>query len=305
MTHYFHLQTKRLLRHLKDFGVNPAFGIGLVAIVFAGSSIALFSYTQYAPILYVLIGLSVLNCAGSAVRFEMLKSSLTEFDYYKIRFIENLVVTFPFLFFLLIKEAYLETSLLFVLSILFVFSEKTQSIKYKIPTPFTKTPFEFPIGFRKSYLAFIFLYAITSIAVSVGNFNLGIFALLGIMISCMSFYSILEPDYYVWVYNEGPKEFLKTKMKEGVLNSLKSALPVVFTLLVFFPSNYWIVLGFLVLGQLYFIANILLKYAYYPESSEVYQAVLFPILVLFPPLLLFIIPHYYHKSIENLNHITI
>lgn len=305
ITNYFiQLQAKRIIRHLKDFGINPAFGIGLIALVFVGSSYAIFSYTQYAPILYVLIGLSVLNSAGSAIRFEMLKSSLSEFDYFKIRFLENLIMAFPFLIFLLIKQAFLGVSLLFVLSILLVFSEKTQSYNFKIPTPFTKTPFEFPIGFRKSYLAFIFLYGITAIAVSVGNFNLGIFALLGIMLVCMFFYSILEPDYYVWVYNEGPRAFLKIKMKEGVLNSLKSTLPIVIALLIFFPSNYWIVLGFLVLGQLYLIANVLLKYAYYPDNSEVYQAVLFPILFLFPPLLLVVIPFYYQKSIENINHLT-
>lgn len=305
MNYYVQLQFKRILRHLKDFGINPAFGIGLVSLVFVGVSLAIFTYTKYAPILYVLIGLSVLNSTSSAIRFDMLKSSLSEYDYCKIRLIENLIVVFPFVVFLLFKQTYLAALLLIALASLFVFSEKTQTVNFKIPTPFKKTPFEFPIGFRKSYLVFLFLYGITAIAVSVGNFNLGIFALLGIMITCMSFYSIIEPDYYVWVYNEGPKAFLKTKMNEGFLNSLKSALPIVVTLLVFFPSNYWIILGFLVLGQLYFIANILMKYAYYPDSSEVYQAVLFPILILFPPLLLVMIPFYYQKSLENLKHLTV
>jgi hypothetical protein len=252
----------------------------------------------------VLIGLSVLNSTSSAIRFELLKLQLGEFDYLKIRFIENSVVVAPFLIFLFFKQDFLEASLLFVLSSLFVFSEKTKSFNFNLPTPYSKTPFEFPIGFRKSYLAFIFLYGITAIAVSVENFNLGIFTLLGIMLVCISFYSVLEPDYYVWVYNDGPKAFLKNKMKEGVLNILKSALPIVIALLIFFPSNYWIVIGFFVLGQLYLLANILLKYAYYPDNTEVYQAVLFPILVLFPPLLLVVIPFYYQKSLENLNHLT-
>jgi hypothetical protein len=301
---YLQLQTKRILRHLKDFGINPAVGIGLVGLFFLFSSYAIFSYTEYAPLLYVVLALSVVNSSASSIRFEMLKMAFSEFDYYKIRSLENLIVVFPFLAYMLFMQAFLSSILLVVVSLLLVFSEKSQSLNLKIPTPFSKTPFEFTIGFRKSILAYLFLYGITGIAVFVGNFNLGIFALFAMMLVCMMFYSIIEPDYYVWVFNNGAKDFLRTKMKEGVFNGLKSSLPIVIALIIFFPSNAWIVIGFLLLGQLYLIANLLLKYAYYPNNTEVYQAVLFPVLVLFPPLLLFIIPQYYHKSIENLNHIT-
>lgn len=304
MNYYFKLQGIRFIRHLKDFGINPVIGIGLIVLVFIGVSSAIFLYTPYAPILYVVFAISILNSLNSSTRIEMLKVSFDEFNYFKIRVLEHLIAGSPFLFFLLFKKELPSSLLLIVLLVLLACVDKKKSINFKIATPFKNSPFEFPIGFRKYYWVYFIMYFITGIAVYVGNFNLGVFAMLTLILTSFSFYSITEPDYYVWTFNHGPKEFLKTKMKTGFLNGLKGISPIAAILIIAFPSNFWIVLVFALLGQMYLIANIVLKYAFYPSNVEIYQAVLFPLLIFFPPLLFLVIPYYYQKSLENLNHIT-
>lgn len=304
LNYYFKLQGKRFIRHLKDFGINPIIGVGLIALVFIVVSFAIFKYAPYAPLLYVLVGLSILNSMSSFTRIEMLKAAFDEFNYFKIRLLEHIGIVFPFFVFLLIQKELLSSALLLVLSALLAFIDKKKSVKLEIATPFRNSPFEFPVGFRKYYGLYFMMYSITGVAIYVGNFNLGVFAMLAIILTSLSFYSITEPEYYVWTFNYGPQKFLKAKIKTGVLNGLKSISLITITLIVAFPSNFWIVLAFAFIGQLYLVVNILLKYAFYPNNVEIYQAVLFPLLIFFPPLLLLVIPYYYQKSLENLNHIT-
>ncbi|MBK7030860.1 MAG: hypothetical protein IPH45_17355 [Bacteroidales bacterium] len=58
----------------------------------------------------------------------------------------------------------------------FSFTTHNSRWNFTIPTPFSKHPFEFAVGFRKTFLAWLFAYFLTIMAISVGNFNLGVFS---------------------------------------------------------------------------------------------------------------------------------
>ena len=78
-----------------------------------------------------------------------------------------------------------------------------------MPTPFSKNPFEFTTGFRRTLLIFPLAYALTVIAINVDNLNLGIFSILLIFLIVLSFYSKPEEEYYVWVHADTPKSFFE------------------------------------------------------------------------------------------------
>ena len=46
------------------------------------------------------------------------------------------------------------------------------SLNFSMPTPFSKNPFEFTTGFRRTLLIFPLAYALTVIAINVDNLNL-------------------------------------------------------------------------------------------------------------------------------------
>jgi hypothetical protein len=71
------------------------------------------------------------------------------------------------------------------------------NVNVTVLTPFSKKPFEFTAGFRKTFYVFLIAYVLTYIQVSVGNFNLGVFSVLLIGITCFSYYSKVENDYFV------------------------------------------------------------------------------------------------------------
>src|SRR5690606_13828587 len=101
---------------------------------------------------------------------------------------------------LIYKNALTEGCILLIFSvILAAFSHQT-NFNVSIPTPFSKKPFEFSTDFRKSFFIFPFIYALTVIAINVDNLNLGIFSMLLIFLTSLSYYIKPEQDYFVWVH---------------------------------------------------------------------------------------------------------
>jgi hypothetical protein len=56
-----------------------------------------------------------------------------------------------------------------------------------IPTPFSKKPFEFIVGFRSGYLLFALAYFIAVMSVWANNFNLGAFSVMLMFLISLSF----------------------------------------------------------------------------------------------------------------------
>jgi hypothetical protein len=63
--------------------------------------------------------------------------------------------------------------------------------------PLYKYPFEFTVGFRTNYFMFFITYFLAIMAIHVDNFNLGIFSLILVFLSCSAILQIQKNEFYV------------------------------------------------------------------------------------------------------------
>lgn len=289
-----------LCRRFSDDQFPPWLAIALLVLAFFGFSFYLFHKTSYAPYLYVLLAWSMISGLGGKERNDFLRINYTQDTYKKLRLFENLIGVSPFMVFLFWKLMILPASILILGAILLSFVRWSLGSPYVLPSPFSKRPFEFTIGFRKSYFLYFGIYILTIIAVSVGNFNLGFFCLLAVFGVSMSHYGYSEPFYYVWIYNFNARQFLFHKTKTALLHSSTLALPIIILLIVVFPLEIGIIFLSLVIGWAFLIFMIVSKYSTYPAEPGILQGILLAICISFPPLLLILIPYTYHKSVNHL-----
>ena len=214
---------------------------------------------------------------------------------------ENGLIALPFFTFLIYKNEFIIGLSFLLTALLLSFFNASSPSAIAIPTPFYKRPFEFTIGFRKTFLVFIGAYALAIIAVNVGNFNLGIVALLMTFLSCTSFYSQPEPQFYVWIHSQNPTNFLQQKLKTASLFSTALSLPIAILLAAFNFNNAHFVFIFEIIGVFYVINSLLGKYAYYPSAININKAFIIAASIFFPPLMLLTIPFFYKKSKQELN----
>ncbi|MBL4708013.1 MAG: hypothetical protein JKY48_06185 [Flavobacteriales bacterium] len=305
MKYYFLIQFRRLIRHIQDFGVHPIFGLIVIGLLFLGLSLILFDFLpDYAAYIIVFLAVNIFFTLSNIKNKEFLKLSFTKKEFKQLRLLENSLASIPFLFVFLIQFELLFAGALILIALFTANMEFSKRFNYSFPTPFSKHPFEFSRGFRKSILIYPLAYILTIIGVSVGNMNLGIFAILLLGLSNAHFYSFTEPDYYVWVYREGARKVLSQKFKKGLSNLFIGIIPILILLLIFFPDGVIYPLITIALSGLFLMANMVLKYAHFPRNFEVIQAILLPLTFLFPPLLFAIIPYYYSKAIQQINALT-
>jgi hypothetical protein len=303
MQYYFGLRCRMINRQLTDFGLHPLAGYSLLFLVFLGLSFYLFSRTDFAAYLYSIIALSFVLSQSETGRNEFLKTCFKKQDYYTIRIIENASIALPFVAFLLYKLAFLPATLIMIISVLLVFFNFRSSLTTTIPTPFSRKPFEFIVGFRNTFYMIFFAYFLTVMALLVGNFNLGIFALLFVMIICLTYYANLESEFFVWIFSFSSRGFLIHKIKTALLYSTILSLPIIVGLFIFFPANAGVIVGFQIFGYFCLISVIVAKYSVFPDKINLPQVLLIAFSVSFPPLLLVVIPFFYFKSINRLKDI--
>jgi hypothetical protein len=301
MAVYFRLQYKRLIRILKDLGINPYIGIIFGALIFILLSNVLFKRVTYFQYVYIVIALIAGLQLGKTARNEFLKNIYTTGNYLKLRLLENLALTSPFVLFLMCKSFYTCALAAICLSLLVSLCNKMGRSTFVIPSPFFRRPFEFTIGFRKYYWILIIIYAVTLIALSVGNFNLAIFAYLSTLLVCMSFYSGAEPLFYVWMHSQNPTVFLKNKLKTAMLYSLYISFPIGVSLICFFPLKAWIIILVTLCGFLYVLLGVVAKYSNYPNQTNLLQILTMSIGMVLPPFLLLLIPYFFLTSAKKLN----
>jgi len=301
MKEYFKLQYRILNRKMNDVGLSPILGYLLGFIGFYGISIYLFSKTEFAEYFYGLISISFLPKLSEKKRNDFLKTAFSISNYSILRIMENLIIVFPFLIFLLYQQSFLVTIILLFLSPLMFILNFDNNFNFTIPTPFSKKPFEFPIGFRNTFYIFPFSYFLTYQSVLADNFNLGIASMLLITFVVMSYYSNPENEYFVWSFNLSSKGFLINKIIIGVLFFSFLILPVILSLIIFYPNEILTLLAFILLSYTYIITIILAKYSTYPNEISLPEGMLLAISIIFPPVLLGVIPFFYTKSIKQLN----
>lgn len=303
MKDYFILQFRMLNRQLTEWGIDPVIGYIVSLFAFIGLSIKLFEKTQFAEYIYIVIALSLIIKLNEINRNDFLKLCYSKMEYIKIRIIENLIVSIPFILFLLFQEKYLVSVLLTISVCLFSLIDLKNKSSFTLPTPFYKHPFEFTVGFRTNYFIYFFAYFLTYMSISVGNFNLGIFSLILTLLSCLNYYTNSEDKFYVWIFSLTPKEFIKYKLKNIIQYSTLLCLPIIITLSIFFYTKMDIILSFQGLGYLFIFTTMLAKYSVFPEKLNIRFGIVFALTFWFPPLLLLIIPYLYIQSTKKLKEI--
>lgn len=303
MKEYFTLQLKILNRELTEWGVIPVFGYFIAIAGFIGVSTTLFEKTQYAEYAYILLALSIVIKLAEVSRNEFLKLWYSKSEYFKLRIIENFIIVTPFIFFLIFKEKYMSSFLLLIATGLLTVINFNKKPNFVLPTPFSKNPFEFTVGFRINYFLYLFAYFLALMSIIVNNFNLGIFSLIVALLGCLTYYTTSEKEFYVWIFSLSPKEFLVYKLKNIIQYSTLLCLPIIVSLSLCFYTKIDIILGFQCLGYLFIFTTMLAKYSVFPEKINMRFAVVFAFIVWLPPLLLIIIPYLYIQSTKKLKEI--
>jgi len=300
MKDYFKLQLVMTNRKVKEAGINPVLGylLGLVAFVLLSEYI--FQKTEFARYLVILVCLSFQFRLSEKSRTDFLLSTFGDKSKNRIRVLENVIVCIPFVSILAYENLFSEAAILIVSSITIALFSFRTSLNFTIPTPFSKNPFEFSTGFRKTLLLFPLAYALAAVAINLDNLNLGIFAMLLIFLITLSYYSKPEGEYYVWVHAETPKSFLRRKVIRATKNSILLTIPITIGLLLFYPVEYGRILLFLLIGILALWTMILAKYSAFPSELNLPEGILIAFALSVPPLILLVIPYFYTKSIKNL-----
>jgi len=291
------------IRKLTAFGLNPILGFLIIGALFIGGSIYLFYKTQYAQYGYILLALSLVVQQCERKRNDFLKLIFTHSPYLKLRLIENFLVVSPFIAFLAYKQLFPAMLILSTITLVISLVNFNSTFNFTIPTPFYRRPYEFAVGFRNTFYLFIMTYSLTFIAISVGNFNLGIFSLLLVFFITLTFYSKPEDLYFVWSFIDSPKGFLMKKIRTGLVYSTMLSTPILIILSIFFFSEIKILLIFQLLGYIYLITIILAKYSAYPNEMSLPQGILFSLSLMLPPALFITIPLFYYQSIKSLTSI--
>lgn len=300
MNEYFSLQRRMTHRRIQDLGAIPWLVYIAFPLLFVGISWFLFYKTEMAGYIYVALAVLFMGPLSEIKRVEFLKMTFDRLSFKKIRLLENNLVSLPFALFLLYQHHYYHVITLILLSIVLALVHVNTSFNLTVRTPFSKRPFEFTSGFRNTFFLIIAAYALLIIGISVQNFNLGIFALMLLFATSLSYYSKPEHVYFVWIFDQSPKDFLYAKIKTALLHSALLTLPMAVTLSLFFPQNIWIILLFFIIGWAFLVFMIVAKYSVYPDDMTLLQGILLALCIWFPPVLLFLIPYLFKKSEHRL-----
>lgn len=298
---YFLLQFKMLNRRMIDLGFPLLIAYTLLPFVFILFSTLLFNKIESANCIYSILALSFISKLSKPKRNDFLKSILNNKKYITLRILENIIYCIPFTLFLVYKKQFMFSLIVNILAIIFTLLSFNTNFNLTIPTPFSKKPFEYVVGFRKTFLVFPIAYLLTFISISVENFNLGIFSMLLIAITCFSYYSKIENEYFVWNFNLPSKVFLFEKTKTCLIYFTLLSLPIIITLTIFFFNKLTIIILFFLLCYAYLTTIVFAKYSAFPNEMNMSQGILIAISFIFPPMLLIITPLFYSQAIKKLN----
>ena len=300
MRDYLALQFRLVNRHLSDFGIQPALGYLLIAIIFSGFMVYLFTVTPFASYLYALIALGGSSLLSEAGRTGFLKQHFSKQQFLAIRCVENITVAIPFIIGLLIYQEWLLALGVLLISASLSFTSFESNLHIIIPTPFYKYPFEFTVGFRKNYPVILLAGFLMVMAVLYHNANLGLFSFALVLLVCLLFYMQSETVYLVWIHALSPQQFLLHKVRLAVMYATLLCLPFAAVILIFFMSHAGYLAVIYISGILYLATIVLGKYAFFPAPMSLPQGLLMAFTFSFPPLLLILLPYFYNRSLRQL-----
>ncbi|VTR44677.1 hypothetical protein [Sphingobacterium thalpophilum] len=303
VSNYLKLQYRLLSRHIKDTGLPVVAAFLLLLALGYAVYHALAQYPIFGCYAIVLGNFQMLFLLTEKNRNDFLKNTFRKVDFHKIRLWENSLLILPSLIILLLHDQWWYVCLIAILSIVFAFLS-FRTFGRSIPTPFTKQPFEFIIGFRRSYLLLLVLYVLASIGFYVANPNLVLFCVACIALTCICYYQLPEPIFYLWNDHHTAKGFLMRKLGRGVLHCLILTIPLLLIFVLFFPAD-WFNAGIVLAGILLLLPfAITLKYVAFPREINFPEVFVLILCFSFYPLILALLPFYYIKAISNLkNHL--
>lgn len=300
MKEYLLLQCRMNNRKLRDAGLPPIVGYMLMLAAFIGLSYYLFIKSNYATYIYPFLALTLLSPLSETKRNEFIKTCFGDKRYRQIRIVENLIIVLPFVAFILYKQAFIVAAVVPVFAALMALNTYKSSLQFTTPTPFGSKPYEFTVGFRNTLAFIVIAYILAIIAVVVGNFNLGIFALLAIFAISLSYYGTPEDEYYVWQHSYTPQGFLWMKYKTAIQYVTVLSFPALTILGIAYYTHIHYILLFQLLGYAYIACMIAAKYSAYPSEMNIPQAVLLAISFCFPPALLIVLPYFLSRALQRL-----
>ena len=292
-----------MIRHMTGHGVNPAVLCGILVIGFFLLSMYLILKTTYSDYFYALIPVVLAARLNDVNRNAFLRSCFPGKGYNWVRLLENTLLALPFVICLISNGKYWVAVLLLLSTCLLPFLKFTAKYTYTLPTPFYSHPFEFLVGFRKTLPLILIAYLLTVIAVAVGNFNLGIFSLIVVILLCLSYYIEPESYFYVWCFSLNATQFILEKVKFLLIHTTILCSPVLIVTLVAFRQQFIQILVIQMLGFISIFAVLLSKYANFPKRLPLPEIIILMISLIFSPLLIFIIPYFYLKSQKRLKEI--
>ena len=298
MKEYFTLQYKITNRRFQDAGVEPIFAYIILTLGFYGLSAYLFKKTELAEYIYPFIALNALAPLSEIKRNEFLNICFGDTQLKKIRIIENFSYSIPFVAFLIYKQFFIHTLFILIAIIILALVKFRTKYNFTIFTPFSKRPFEFITGFRNSFPLFFITYVLVCIAAKVNNFNLGVFSLIIVFATSLSFYLTTENEYFVWIYSMNARKFLFSKMKTAIIFSSTLVLPIVILLSIYFEQNIGLLLLFILISWGFLICTIVIKYSSFPNQINIPHSLLLTLCIGLPPMLIIVIPFMFLKA-EN------
>lgn len=290
-----------LNRKMIDFGLPILIGYTFLPLIFILGSNYLFTKTAFANYLFGLLALTVVSKLSEPNRNNFLKSIFSKKKYRILRILENIIYCMPFTLFLIYKKQFIFSLLLNLAVIITALFNFGTTLNITIPTPFSKKPFEFTVGFRKTFYMFPIAYFLTYISISVGNFNLGVFSILFMALICFSYYSEIENEYFIWNFKQSSKEFLLDKTKTCLTYFTLLTVPSIISLSISFYNEIAVLMILFILCYAYLLTIILGKYSAFPNNMRLPQGILILMSFAFPPILFVVIPLFYSQSIKKLN----
>lgn len=298
---HFQIQWNIINRIIREAGLNAVLAWILAMSTFVVLSKFLFEQYEYAALIYPGIPLFLLVRLAHFKRQEFLRICYGGQKFYQIRFLENFVLSFPFLICLIIFQHYLIAILLLIITFVFALFQWKSKFQFIVPTPFQRHPFEFIVGFRKTFLIIALSFGLAIIAISVNNFNLGLFALISGFLISMSYYSFVEDTFYVWNQKQKPKGFLFKKIQQAVILNSLLFMPITILLSFFFSENICQILILYGVGNFFLAYIIFIKYSAFPSQIGIKESIVLAISIYFPPLMLITIPYFYFQSFSSLS----
>ena len=297
LKYFFQIQLLRGHRILKEIGIPVWISCLLVIALFFLLSFLIIGRNAYGTWAYSVIPFFIAK--GSFPKdFVALHFSKRHLSILKA--INATLMALPFLFFLAWRGNYYEIMGMIVCIPAFsVMSQPSMKFYFSMPTPFQPSAFEFIRGFRKTWLFFILTYLLIAIGVSVDNFNLVAVVMVMQYFIILGFYSDVEPEWFVWNSSLTPRAFISHKITMLLRNALLIVSPCLLVFF-FFPERWMVLIGIVVIGISLSMVSVLVKYSRFPQRDEIITLIMVGCSILFPPLILFLVPYLASKAVQNL-----